>query len=132
MCFHYLKEYTQAISCYEKAYLLEPFYIHPLNNIGISLFELKRYKEAIRVFEKVIELDTSFMYALICKTICLIALSRNEEAAIFFEKSSKHYSKSNFKFVNKATSTMFKKYLDAIILKNYIELEPTLAQALTD
>ena len=130
MCFHYLKEYAQAISCYEKAYLLEPRYIHPKNNIGITLFELNKYEDAILIFEKVIELDSTFFYALICKTICLNALNRNEEAAYSFEKSSQSYSNIAIKFANKATSTKFKKYLDSIILKNYIELEPTLAQAL--
>jgi tetratricopeptide (TPR) repeat protein len=52
-----LKDYDQALLCFERAIALRPDYYEAWGNKGVALDNLKRYDDALEAYEKVIDLQ---------------------------------------------------------------------------
>jgi tetratricopeptide (TPR) repeat protein len=58
-----LKNYEQAIKCYNKSILKDSQFSFTYNNKGAALKKIGKYNEAIECFDKAIELDSKCSYA---------------------------------------------------------------------
>ena len=81
-----LKNYDEAILCYEKAIKLKPDYAEAYYNLGIIYLELKEYENASTIFKKAIVLETTFSKGYINLGNTFNAIGKHEDAIVNFQK----------------------------------------------
>jgi len=52
-----LKQYEEAIECFDKAVELDPSFAAPLNGKGAAYEKLKKFKDAMECYKKAVEVD---------------------------------------------------------------------------
>lgn len=53
-----LKNYKEALRCYDRALQIDPYYSKAWNNKGFALDEMGRHEEAIMCYDKALEVDS--------------------------------------------------------------------------
>ncbi len=81
-----LQRYEEALTAYNQAIQLNPFYTRAWYNKGITLWGLQRYDEALAAYEQAITLNPRFADAWYNKGVVLNNLERNKEACAAFDK----------------------------------------------
>ena len=116
-----IKEYENALRCFDYATLIDEEFVGALMEKGKALEKLKRFEEAIASFKQTIELDDPSSYALLRIGKCYEKLGKKTEALDYYNQTvhedplldkgwiaitdfyirQKNYQKALF-FVNKA------------------------------
>lgn len=116
-----IKDYTNALRCFDYATLIDEEFVGALMEKGKALEKLKRFEEAIASFKQTIELDDPSSYALLRIGKCYEKLGKKTEALDYYNQTvhedplldkgwiaitdfyirQKNYQKALF-FVNKA------------------------------
>jgi tetratricopeptide (TPR) repeat protein len=84
----YKKEYSNAISWYDKAIELDPNYIAAWNNKGLALSKSGKYEEAIEHYNKATELDPNLTLAQVLRDLAYKQLG----IPTFGERKIKYYT----------------------------------------
>lgn len=71
--------YENALTCYDQAIKLNPYFPGAWYNKGIVLFRLEKYQESIKAFDESLEIDPDYKKALNGKDEALQAISRQSE-----------------------------------------------------
>ncbi|NYT05451.1 MAG: tetratricopeptide repeat protein [Methanomicrobiales archaeon] len=62
-CHDNLRQYEDALCCYDRAIALAPRFARAWNNKGITLGKMGRYAEAVRCFDRAIEIAPQYVRA---------------------------------------------------------------------
>ena len=57
VAYHYLKNYTKAIECYEKAITVDSNYVNAWNNLGAAYYYNGDLPQALQSFRKCLEFE---------------------------------------------------------------------------
>ncbi|CAD8129735.1 unnamed protein product [Paramecium sonneborni] len=79
-----LKQYKDAIVCYDKAINLNPKNANAYNNKASALHEMKQYKKAIEFHDNALSLGQNAIFFL-NKAESLLALGKKEEAKKYYQ-----------------------------------------------
>jgi len=124
-------EYTEAISCYEKAIEIDPKNVRGWISKGVALDELTKHEDAIKCYDRIIEIYPKLTRAWNNKGWSLIELNRFEDALVAFENAIRIKPNSADAWNGKGVVlNNLEKYEDAI--NNYdkaIEISPRFATA---
>ena len=82
-----MKKNEEAIDCYKKAIVMQPFKPEIFFNMGRVYDELNQYEKAIESYEKAIRLDANYTKALINQGASLREVKRYQEAKKSIEKA---------------------------------------------
>ena len=82
-----IKNYENALRCFDYATLIDDEFIGAFMEKGKSLEKLKRYEEAIEAFQRTIELEDPTSYALLRIGKCYEKLGNKAEAIKYFNKT---------------------------------------------
>lgn len=82
-----LKNYEDAIACYDKALELNPRYDYAWTGKGLVLDNLERYEDAIACYDKALELNPDNEVAWFDKGVVLHKLRRHEGALACYDKA---------------------------------------------
>jgi predicted O-linked N-acetylglucosamine transferase (SPINDLY family) len=87
IAFKQLKDFTQAIECYEKAIRLKPDYAEAYCNLGNVRVELKQFETALQNFDQALAINSQFTLAHFNRGNLLRDLKRFEEAIACYQLS---------------------------------------------
>jgi tetratricopeptide (TPR) repeat protein len=126
-----LKQYEEAIKCYDEAIRLDTKYAAAYTNKGAALSELKQYEEAIKCYDEAIRLDTKYAAAYNNKGIALRNLKQYEEAIKCLDEAIRLDTKYAAAYNNKGFAlSELKQYEEAIkCYDKSIKLDPNNAAA---
>jgi len=82
-----IKNYENALRCFDYATLIDDEFIGAFMEKGKSLEKLKRYEEAIEAFQRTIELEDPTSYALLRIGKCYEKLNNKVEAIKYYNKT---------------------------------------------
>lgn len=82
-----IKNYENALRCFDYATLIDDEFIGAFMEKGKSLEKLKRYEEAIEAFQRTIELEDPTSYALLRIGKCYEKLNNKAEAIKYYDKT---------------------------------------------
>jgi tetratricopeptide (TPR) repeat protein len=82
-----IKNYENALRCFDYATLIDDEFIGAFMEKGKSLEKLKRYEEAIEAFQRTIELEDPTSYALLRIGKCYEKLGNKAEAIKYYNKT---------------------------------------------
>jgi tetratricopeptide (TPR) repeat protein len=99
--FRHLKQYTEALTAYEKALRLDPNDALAYGNKGYVLNKLERYEEALVACEQALLLNSKDVVAYVNKGQALNELERYEEALVACEQAIRLDPKNAATYVNK-------------------------------
>ena len=74
-----LGRFKEAISCYNKALVIDPNFKLALNNKGNTLYYLKRFQEALDCYERALKMDPAFKQAQYNK-LELLRILKNQQS----------------------------------------------------
>ncbi len=80
------EKYQDAITCYDKALIINPKMEKILYNKGITLAELGKHNEAIICYDKALEINPKRVEAWIAKGSALAELGKHNEAIVCYNK----------------------------------------------
>lgn len=88
-CNQKLGDWQQALSCYDKADVIQSNSKWTLAHLGIAAINCQAYEKALEAYSQLIEMDPDSTKYINRKVECLISLSRYEDALPLLQKS--HY-----------------------------------------
>ena len=94
-----LRQYEQAVCCFDEALKIEPDNTSILVRKGVALEKLGKYEEAIHCFEQVLKINPGDSSASVEKARILTKLGRHQEMADFLLEFTKSYPKALIQWV---------------------------------
>jgi tetratricopeptide (TPR) repeat protein len=112
---YYKREYSEAISWYDKAIKIDPNLSQAWNNKGTAFGILEKYQEATECFEKALEIDPNDAKAWNNKGIVLDKLGKYQEAIEHYDKATEFEPNGAYAWYNKGSVlSILGKYQEAI------------------
>jgi tetratricopeptide (TPR) repeat protein len=81
-----MKQYKNAIDCYDKAIAINPTDPRVHNNKGVSLMALQKFEEALQCFDAAVALDATHIDALVNRAFALVRCEKFGDALLAYDK----------------------------------------------
>jgi tetratricopeptide (TPR) repeat protein len=76
-----------ALSLYQKALRIDPYYTYALTGVAIELYHFRNYTGAIKYYDKALAIDPQYISALNNKGLALYNLGNYTEAILYYDKA---------------------------------------------
>ncbi|MFX0098041.1 MAG: tetratricopeptide repeat protein [Candidatus Hodarchaeota archaeon] len=116
-----LKNYRNAIECYQKCVKLDPEHYMAYSNIGAEYFQLKNYQKSIDACKQAIRINNDDMHAWLTLGANYFQLNEDERSLNCFERASDLGSKKARKFLSKA-ERLKDKLIEANVVDVLVEI----------
>jgi hypothetical protein len=113
-----LKEYTEAIHCFNDVLKINPNFVSAYNNLGIILHKQNKYNEAESSYRKAIELKPDYIEAFSNLGVTLKEMNKFDEAETVYKKIIEMKPDHQSAYKNLDMLVQDKKLLNHIFEKN--------------
>lgn len=129
---HERGDVRRAMQLYDDVLRMQPYHLHALNNLGVTLLDLARTEEALADFEHALRIDPDFFDAVYNSGNALRALRRIDEALELFDHATKLRPQSVEVLVNRAlTLRDLQRPVEAAeVFRRALQLQPDCLEAL--
>lgn len=103
LAYYEQKKYDLAEKTFEKAYTINPYNFHVINNYASSLTQFNKYEEAIPIYKKALEINPAYEDGIFNLAYSYFQIGEYEQALEWTHKTSKNQEKKQL-FIQKITA----------------------------